>query len=262
MLIDTHAHLNFRAYRKDRPAVINRCLQESLRVINVGSQLQTSLAAIELAQQYPRQMYAAVGFHPCHAGDTDFHELQFTELTEKYTDQIVAIGEIGLDFFRLPEEPAGQKTILIERQKTILRFFLKLSEERNLPIIFHCRDAYNELLDEIESSELSAGGVVHCFLGDQPTADKFLARGLHLGCTGIITFTDDPGLLEVIKNVPLESLLIETDAPYLAPVPYRRQRNEPIYVKHVAEKIAELKKIPYQVVVNATTKNAEQLFRL
>ena len=262
MLIDTHAHLNFRAYRQDRTDVINRCLQTGLRVINVGSQYQTSMTAIELAQQYPGQMYAAVGFHPSHAAEIEFQEQAFNELTEKYSAQIVAIGEVGLDYYRLPDGTAQSKEELKTYQKTILHFFLGLADRRKLPVIFHCRDAYAELLAELQSEKLPAGGVVHCFLGDQAIADQFLDRGLHLGFTGIITFTDYGRLLELIRRVPIDRMLIETDAPYLAPVPYRRQRNEPVYVKHVAEKIAELKNMPYQVVVAETTKNAERLFHL
>lgn len=261
MLIDTHAHLNFRAYRKDRPEVIARCLKEGMKVINVGSQQQNSLAAVELARQYPGNLFAAVGFHPIHVVDTDFVAPDFEKLLAENEKYIVAIGEVGLDYYRLPEDKR-LKEETISKQRETFRFFIGLARQHSLPLILHCRDAYADLLEELKGAELKSGGVVHCFLGNRSLARKFLDLGLHLGFTGIITFADNNELLEVVKEVPLDRILIETDAPYLAPGPFRRQRNEPPYVRYVAEKIAELKGISYDEVVRQTAENAVRLFRL
>lgn len=259
MLIDTHCHLNFKDFAEDYQQVIKRCQEKGMKVINVGSQVSTSARAVELANQYPSTLYAAVGFHPIHVED---HEFDLEKLQKLAEDQhTVAIGETGLDYYRLYADSKAEEERIKEKQKEMLRLQINLAKEQKLPIIIHCRDAYDELL-EILKEEKVKDGVVHCFLGDKEIGNQILEIGLHIGFTGIITFTDDQKLLDFIKEVPLEKVLIETDAPYLAPAHYRGKKNEPYYVEHVAEKIAELKGVAKEEVIEQTGNNAIKLFNL
>ncbi|MDD5342331.1 MAG: TatD family hydrolase [Patescibacteria group bacterium] len=260
-MIDSHAHLNYKAFQKDRNEVIQRCLDQDLSVINPGSQLDTSQLAVELAEQHPGQLFAAVGFHPIHSAKMKFELEDFRHLIKEHPSSIKAIGEIGLDYYHLEAESQEEIDAIKNHQKEILQSQINLAKEHGLPIIMHCRDAYTDLIDQIEKGELPAG-VVHCFLGNREIAQKFLKLGFYLGFTGIITFTKDQDLIGVIKEIPLDKVLIETDSPYLAPVPYRGQRNEPLYVRYVAEKIAQIKNLAFEEVVEATTNNAKRLFRL
>lgn len=260
MLIDTHGHLNFHKFDDDRDEVVRRCQAAGMKVINPSSQLPTSQAAVELAKHYPGDMYAAVGFHPTHTEDTEFSLEEFQRLFEVERKHIHAVGEIGLDYYRLPEGGDNQK--IIQHQKDIFRSMFELATKQNLPKIIHCRDAYDDLITELRGFGASHDGVIHCYLGSQAQATQFLDLGFYLGFTGIITFTDDEELLSVIKTMPLDRMLAETDAPYLTPVPLRGKRNEPLYVKHVIEKIAELRGLDYQTTEDALGENARRLFRL
>ncbi len=262
MLVDSHAHLNFKAYNKDRSDVITRCLQNNMKVINVGSQLPTSQKAVELALQNPDAMYAAVGFHPVHSEKIEYDLAAFRDLIEKNRKAIVAVGEIGLDYYRLEANTEEDEQKIKEDQKELFKIQYQLAQDNNLPVIVHCRDAYDDLINLCQEISDQHIGVVHCFLGDVAIADKFLQQGFLLGFTGIITFGDDEKLKEVIEHVPLKKMLIETDAPYLSPVPFRGKRNEPLFVQYVAEKIAEIKGISKDKVVEQTAGNASQLFQL
>jgi len=243
MFIDTHAHLNFSAFREDADQVIRRSLDNDVWLINAGSQYSSSKRAVEIAERYKESVYAAIGLHPIYAQD-GFDVEKYKELAK--SKKVVAVGEIGLDY---KEEYVSFK----EKQKEVFLKQLDLAKELNLPIIFHCRMAHQDLL-KIINSELR--GVIHCFTGTWEQAQKYLDMGFYLGFNGIIFKT---ALDEIIKKTPLGRILIETDCPFLTPPP-KQGRNEPIYVKYVAEKIAKLKGLSHGEIVQITTKNARQLF--
>ncbi len=279
MLIDTHCHLNFRAFKDDVDKVIKHADEAGVfRIINVGSQWETSKRAVKLAQTYGT-LYAAIGLHPIHLyeQEVDEEETHFKTRTEifdikKYTelahgakDKVVAVGECGLDYHRFPDKV--DQTEVKTRQQELFKQHIKLASEVGLPIIIHCREAYDDIFKILETSIseglLSKRGVSHCFLGTKAQAKKLLDLGFLLSFTGIITFKNVKSeLLEVVKQTPLERIMIETDAPYLAPQAYRGMLNEPAYVVEVAKKIAELKNIDFKEVAKITTQNAIDLFNL
>lgn len=248
MLVDTHSHLNFNAFKDDADQVIRRSLENNVWMINVGSQYETSKKAVEIAEKYENGVYAAVGLHPIHTQD-ELDRQKYKELAG--SKKVVAIGEIGLDY--KPEYISFK-----ERQKEIFLQQLDLAKELNLPVIFHCRMAHDELINELRIKNYELKGVVHCFTGNWAEAKKYLEMGLYLGFNGIIFKLD---LDEVIKNTPIDRILLETDCPYLTP-PQADGRNEPSYVKYVAEKIAKIKNISYEEISEITTKNAKEIFNI
>ena len=285
MLIDAHAHLNFQAYSQDREEVIKRC--QNMKVINIGSQYPTSRLALELAQEN-ENMFASVGLHPIHVLEqerdenetrekvnmTDEEQLvKIRELLDSDTaGRIVAVGETGLDYFRLV---TGHSSLVTrDKQKKVFLKHIELAHEFNKPLMLHCRDnkeepkkAYQDML-KIINYQLSiintrkVNGMIHCFSADAATARGFLSLGFYIGFTGIITFPNAKDLVEVVKQVPLNRILTETDCPYLAPQPVRGERNEPRYVEYIARKIAEIKEISYDEVITAVEENAKNLFKI
>lgn len=246
-------------------------------MINVGSQYSTSKRAVDMAGRYVNGVYAAIGLHPIHLADgifktkLDEEEVIIPTKNEEFdydkykqlakSSKVVAIGEIGLDYYYRPKT----KTKLDEfknRQKEVLLMQLDLAKELNLPVIFHCRSAHEDLINEIRSRDEIGSpkitGVIHCFTGTWEEAQKYLAMGFYLGFNGIIFKLD---LDEVIKKIPLDKILLETDCPYLTPKPIEG-RNEPLYIKYVAEKIAGLKNETFEKISEITTQNAKQLFKI
>jgi TatD DNase family protein len=272
MLIDTHAHLNFNAYKDDSPEVVRRSLAENIWVINVGSQYSTSKRAVLMAQEYGPGVFAAIGLHPIHLSKgifktkIDQEEIEFETREEEFdyekykelaqNKKVVAIGEIGLDYWYKPKSQAKLSEFK-ELQVSILKSQIKLAKELDLPVIFHCRLAQQDLLN-ILKEEKGLKGVIHCFTGNLTEAQEFLALGFYLGFNGIIFKLD---LDQVIKEVPLDKIILETDCPYLTPPP-KEGRNEPVYMKYVAEKIAKLKNLSYQEISEITTQNAKTLFKI
>ncbi|MFA5084257.1 MAG: TatD family hydrolase [Candidatus Paceibacterota bacterium] len=250
-LFDSHAHLNFKAFNNDYPKIIKKCLEENLWLVNVGSKYDTSEKAVSIAETYPKGIWAAIGLHPTHVGDENFIYQKYLALA-KSSDKVVAIGETGLDYYRTTDP---QSRI---RQKELFLNHLKLSQELNKPLILHCRDAYDDLLRELKN--IKTKGVIHCFSGDYQQAKQFLDLGFYLGFTGIITYS--AAYDAIVKDMPLEKILVETDCPYLAPVPHRGQRNEPLYVKYTAQKIAEIRGISLEKTAEQTFQNTLKLFGL
>ncbi len=251
-LVDTHAHLDASDYRNDRAAVVTRAASNSVGIITVGVDQQSSRAAVQLAKRH-RLIWASVGVHPHEAKTLDEAVLSDLEkLTQR--EQVVAIGEIGLDYYRDLSPRAVQRRAFREQ--------IALAQKLNLPIIVHNRDSTDDLLAVLRELSSSYRGVIHSFLGSTAQADAFLSLGFHLGIGGPITFTKTDDLREAVRHVPLEKILLETDCPYLSPVPHRGKRNEPAYVKHVAEAVSKIKEIPTQKVEQVTTENATRLFRL
>jgi len=258
MLIDTHCHLNFEAFEKDYREVAKRASEKGMKIVTVGSQKQTSQRAVEIAHEFPF-IFAAVGLHPTHLTDEEFIAEDYFKMAKD--SKVVAIGETGLDYYQMWAENKEEEQAAKDAQKELLKKHLVLAKESDLPVILHCRDAYEDLIEFLKKQE-KIPGVIHCFLASREIARQFLALGFYLGFTGIITFTDDQELFEVVKEVPLEKMFIETDAPYLAPAAYRGKRCEPIYVEEVAKKIAALKNIPVEQVIEQTGKNAEEFFKI
>lgn len=271
MLTDTHCHLNFQKFNDDREAVIQRAQAVGVtRFLVPGLDLPSSREAIELAEKHP-SIYAAVGFHPT---DLDkFSETAFNEIRELAKHpKVVAIGEIGVDHYWVKEK-ANRKY-----QVEILRRQLKFAGEIGKPVIIHMREegdawfgsasaALIEVLTEWQA-ELAAQnhpllqrpGVLHSFNGNLETAQKALELGFFIGVTGPVTYKNAEVKRQIIRQVPLERLLIETDSPFLAPVPHRGKRNEPAFVREIADKIAETQSRNLEEVADATTANAARLF--
>jgi TatD DNase family protein len=274
MIIDTHTHLNFNTYKDDSPEVIKRTLEAGVFMINVGSQYSTSCRAVEIAQKYNEGVYAAVGLHPIHLETglvkikDDPEEVQFNTIEEDFdyekykilaqNKKVVAIGEVGLDYYWRPKTKIRQE-LFKQKQAEILLKQIALAEELDLPVIFHVRMAHNELIDLLEKhNNPKLRGVIHCFTGTQEQAEKYLKMGFYLGLNGIIfKFNID----KIIEQMPLERILVETDCPYLTPVPMTG-RNEPLSVKYVIDKIAQVKNLDQEKIINATTENAKKLFKI
>lgn len=259
-LIDTHCHPQLSDYDGDRDNVIQRSLDSGIGLIVVGTTLTDSLAGIRLAEDYPDQpVYAAVGVHPTDQEGGDVRISDLTVLADH--PKVVAIGETGLDYFhRKPEDDPQDQIDLFEQQ-------IILAKQSALPLIIHCRDhhgqfsAYDDVLTLLGRHQVKKF-VMHCYSGDWTYAQKFLELGGMLSFTGIITFPNSQVMQEVLKNTPLDRMMLETDAPFLAPVPHRGKRNEPTYVLQVAEKAAELRGLTVADLVRQTTANAKQFFRL
>lgn len=273
-LIDIHAHVNFNAFREDGDGVIKRTLDKRVGMILVGSQFETSRRAVDYARRYLAGVWAAAGLHPIHLRELEvdaseiggegvpgfktrpeeFDPAKYKELA--LDTKTVAIGECGLDYYR-----TGRSQEEKEKQWNVLREHISLAREVNKPLIIHCRNAYDDLfriLKEENAGEM--GGTIHFFVGSVEDARKFLDVGFHLSFTGVITFARDYD--EVVKYAPLDRIMVETDAPYVAPVPYRGKRNEPLYVREIARRVAEIRGLSYEEVARATTENAIKLFRL
>lgn len=255
MIIDTHTHTNFDAFKDDYREVIDRALGENVWLINVGSDLATSKRAVEIAGEYKEGVYAAIGLHPTDAEKEIFDEKALSGLAQN--EKVVAIGECGLDFFRTKDEFEKQK------QKELFIKHIELSQKVGKPLIIHCRDAHDDLFKILEPRTYnleSAPGVMHFFTGTLEQAKKYIDLGFYISFSGVITFAKEYDIL--VKELPMDRILIETDAPYVSPAPMRGKRNEPSYVKYVAQKIADLKGISAGEVERQTTENAGRLFKL
>jgi TatD DNase family protein len=261
LLVDTHCHLDFESFDDDREAVLARAQEAGvLRMINPGVDLASSQAALRLAERYPG-VYAAVGVHPNDAAGWDDASLEELRALAG-RDKVVAIGEIGLDYYR--------DTTPRDLQKRIFKEQLDLAAEMGLPVIIHNREATDDLLEiledwhnKLENSSLALSarpGVLHSYSGDATQARRAISLGFRIGFTGPVTFRNAPDLQEVAAELSLENLLVETDAPFLAPHPKRGRRNEPANVRLIAEKLAELHGESIEAVAQITTANAGQLF--
>jgi len=268
-MIDTHAHLNFKDFAKDYSKIIQDSQDNDIEaIINVGSDLQTSEKALKIAAESD-VCFASVGIHPIH---TDRVKGMMSKEIQKKLEilgqakKVVAVGETGLDYYHLPSVKVEQERIK-EEQKKLFEIHLTLSQKLDLPLILHCRDAYDDLLEIIQktmeqwSNRTMVRGVIHCFCGSLETAKRFLDLGFNIGFTGMITYPGNENLSEVIKVIPLDKILVETDCPYLAPQIKRGERNLPYYVRYVILHIAKAKGLRFEEVEKATTRNAVKLFQ-
>lgn len=279
-LFDSHTHVQFHAFRDDADFVIRRALDQGVWMINVGTQRDTSKNAIEIAEKYPEGVYATVGLHPIHTEKSyyDPQELGSFSHSQEYENdvggftsrgeefdygyykklaehlKVIAIGECGLDYYRLGDDTK-------KKQEAVFLEHIRLAWEVAKPLMIHCRKAFSDLiriLEHCKSDLPDSRGIVHFFSGSREDAKKLLDLGFSFSFGGVITFVRDYD--DVLNFIPLERILLETDAPYVAPVPYRGKRNEPLYLEEVAKKLAEVKKISLDAIVETTTKNARILF--
>ena len=260
-LVDAHCHLNFDEFDNDRSQVVERAQENGVkRIIIPGIDVETSKTALKYANEFP-QVFAAVGVHP--NSGLSWTQDSLTEIRQLAVDgKVVAIGEIGLDHYRDHTPWELQHSIFIQQ--------LELAAELELPVIIHNRDAAEEIVDILgnwRNSLLSNGlkladqpGELHSFSGTPEFANKIVAHKFKLGITGPVTFTNSKELQSIVRDLPLDCLLVETDAPYLSPHPFRGKRNEPANVRIVAEKIAQIKSITVEEVARSTTEVAEKLF--
>jgi len=251
MLIDSHAHL---VSLENLPEVLQRAEENNVeKIVSISSDLPSTEATISLADEYD-YIFATTGLHPHSAKEMCEEALlgidRFAE-----NDKVVAIGETGLDYFYMNSEKEIQINSFTEQ--------IRLGKEHELPVIIHVRDADQDMLEILKKESMAdAPGVIHCFTGDFDTAKKYLDLGFYISFSGIVTFKRSEELREAAKNIPLNKMLIETDSPYLAPVPHRGKPNEPSYVKYVAETIAEVRGMSFEEIAQATKSNAEKLFRI
>lgn len=254
MIFETHAHYDDEAFDPDREILLNNLKENEIEyVVNIGSSIKTSKQTITLARKYPF-IYGAIGVHPSETGELE--EENFLWLKEAAKDpKVVAIGEIGLDYYWDTPEREIQK-IWFERQ-------MELAKELKLPSVIHSRDAAADTLDMIKSAKLSeSGGVIHCFSYEKEMAKTYVDMGFYLGIGGVITFKNARKLKEVVAYIPIEYLVLETDAPYLSPEPNRGKRNTSLNIPYIAENIALIKGMEYNEVLRITNENAKKLYRL
>lgn len=262
MLIDTHVHLDFSQFDKDREKIIKELQNLDIKVINVGSHKQACLDSIELAKKH-KNIYAAVGIHPHDAEEVkDIPKLiKFLEKLAK-ENKIVAIGECGLDYYSF-DQGKFRKDLSPEtknKQKEVFKAQLKLSQKLKLPVIIHNRESHDDLLEIIK--DFKGKGVIHCFSGDKKFLKEVLDLGFYVGFDGNITFKNALDLQEIVKAAPIDKILVETDCPFLTPGPFRGLRNEPKNVKIIAEFIAELKQLSFSKLIPILNKNTKDLFSI
>jgi TatD DNase family protein len=254
MLIDSHAHLEMPEFKRDLEAVIQRAKQSGVAtILTVGTEQKDWARALEIAQAHPF-IFAILGVHPHNAKDIDGDTYSILRKLCQ-SEKVKAYGEIGLDFFR----NLSPREIQLQR----FREQIGLARELKLPIVIHDRDAHEETVEILKSEKAQDnGGVIHCFSGDYEMARQCMDLGFYISIPGSITFKNAGPFQEILRKLPLESLLVETDAPFLAPVPFRGKRNEPSYVRYTAQTVAEIKKVSFEKVAEMTTMNALRIFAI
>ncbi len=269
-LIDAHTHIQFAAYKEDRDEVIKRSLEAGIWLVNVGTQKDTSAEAVALAEKYSEGVYATVGLHPIHT-DKSFHDAQELGAGQSFTSRgevfdydvykklaqhpkVVAIGECGLDYYRLEADSKHKQEEAFIKQ-------IEFAHEVKKPLMIHCRSAFPDLISLLKANSYKLQvilGIVHFFSGTIDEAKELLDMGFYFTFGGVVTFVRDYD--EIIKTVPVNRILLETDAPYVTPAPHRGRRNEPAYVVEVAKKIGEIKGIDLEEVSHHTVENTRSVF--
>ncbi|MFH1233906.1 MAG: TatD family hydrolase [Patescibacteria group bacterium] len=279
MLIDTHAHINFNEFKDDGDEVIHRSLADNTWMILVGAEYKTSKRALEYANKYETGVYATVGLHPIHLSEIKAigEDYNFVSRQEDFNydvyeklarfKKVVAIGEIGLDYYHI--DPTADLVATKKKQQDAFLSQLKLACDLHLPVIIHCRQAHDDMLEILKKFKKDfndqlpkdkSWGVIHCFSGDEDLFWRYFSLGLMISFTGIITFSakwDD-----LIRKAPTDKIMVETDCPFMAPEPFRGKRNEPLLVKYVAKRIAEIKNLSLERIADVTTNNAKTLFNI
>ena len=263
MFVDSHTHLCYPDFAEELPQVVERAHAAKVtQIVSIATDLEAARKTLDIARRF-EAVYAAVGLHPGEVPNVSLCDMK--ELAQLATEpKVVAIGETGLDYYREAKEDAA----LRQQQKDLFWAQLELAKERKLPVVIHNRAAEADILEILGAhaaslpKEWRPWGVMHCFSGDEKFAFDCIEMGLLISYTGILTFKNATALREVARKVPLDNVMLETDAPYLAPVPHRGQRNESSYVPLIAEVLARVKGVSVEEVAQATTANAIRLFRL
>ena len=246
--IDTHSHIYYDKYNDDLDLVINKSIDNNVKqIICVGVDIESSIKSIKIAEKYDC-VYATVGYHPHESKDTIKNYLYELEKLSKH-EKVVAIGETGLDYHYNHSDKATQLKVFLEQ--------LELANALKMPVIIHNRNSDNDIIECLVKKNIS-NGVIHCFASNLEFAHKVINQGLNISFTGLITFVKE--LEKVISDVPINKIMLETDSPYLAPIPYRGKRNEPYMIKYIAEKISQIKNIALEEVRNQTTQTAKDFF--
>lgn len=254
MIFDTHAHYDDEAFETDRHEVIDKQYENGVNcIVNVGSDMVSSIRSIDLSKQYDF-VYAAVGVHPNETGSMEHENIE-----ELYrlgqNSKVVAVGEIGLDYYYKEPDHDIQKQWFIEQ--------INLAQKLGKPIIVHSRDAAKDTLDIIKLfSNKNITGVIHCFSYTKEMAEEYVNMGFYIGIGGVITFKNAKKLREVVEVISIDNIVLETDCPYMAPEPNRGQRNTSLFIKYVAEEIGRIKSIPYDEVIRITQNNARRLYNM
>ena len=255
MLIDSHAHLDDRRFNADRDMLIKSLKENNVDlVLNIGADIKTSWASVDLAKKYDN-IYAVVGVHPHSAKDLEGSDLSELRSMAKQ-DKVVAIGEIGLDYYR-DNSPRDIQRKWFKKQ-------IELAQELDMPVVIHSREATQETFDILKeaSKKKKLKGILHSYSGSYEMAVEYIKLGFYISISGPVTFKNARVLRDLAARIPLDKLIIETDAPYLTPEPYRGKRNEPMFVKYVAEKIAEVRGTTFEEIANMTSQNLLELLDL
>lgn len=261
MMIDTHCHLNFKAFNKDRHQVIERAIKTGVeKIIIPGAKIDSSKKGVEIAQQY-ESCYAAVGIHPHHSNQIDESQEELNSLVKQA--KVVAVGEIGLDYHRYHNYPPISSSVK-KAQRELFLLQLELAKKMHLPVIIHCREAYEDLLTILEMSAAKGQfrGVFHCFEGTEKQLTEVLDLGFYAGFDGNITYEENSLLRKLVKLTPLDRLLLETDAPFLTPLPFRGQRNEPAFITYLTKCVAEIQQKSFEDIAGIISFNAQKLFNI
>ncbi len=251
MIFDSHAHYDSKQFEEDRDQLLNSMQENGIgTIVNSAADWDSVTEVVELAEKYPF-IYAAVGLHPDEVGDLNEERFAYLKM-QCQKEKVVAVGEIGLDYYWDNESHDVQKKWFIRQ--------LELARELDLPVIIHSRDAAADTLEIMQKYAQGLRGVIHCFSYSKELAREYVKMRFHIGVGGVVTFKNGKKLKEIVEEIPLERILLETDCPYLAPVPFRGKRNSSLYIPYIAEEIANLKGVTYEEVVTQTELNAKKLF--
>lgn len=250
LIFDTHAHYDDKAFDEDREELLNKIFNESVcGIVNQGTDIQTSEISISLSEKY-ENIYCAVGLHPEYLNESSINDIEKVKTLAKHK-KAVAIGEIGLDYYYdIPKD----------LQKTVFAKQLEIANELNLPVVVHDREAHGDTLEYLK--RYKPKGIVHCFSGSVEMAKEVIKLGMYIGMGGVVTFKNAKKTVEVIQNIPLEYLVLETDAPYLSPVPFRGKRCDSSMIKYTAQRIAEIKNTTAEKILEITRQNAQTVYNI
>lgn len=251
MIFDTHAHYDDAQFDEDREELLNSMQEQGVGVIvNVSATYDSCESVVDMVQKYPF-MYAAVGIHPDEVGSLT--EERFARMEELFQrDKVVAVGEIGLDYYWDNESHDIQKKWFVRQ--------LDLARRLSLPVLIHSREAAVDTMEVMKEQAKGLKGIIHCYSYSREMAKEYVKMGFHIGVGGVVTFKNARKLKETVEEIPLTSIVLETDCPYLAPVPYRGKRNQSGYIRYVAEAIAEIKGVSFDEVVAQTRENAREVY--
>lgn len=280
MIVDTHCHIQFKGMDADRDAIIARCREKNMILNLVGTQKDTSYRAVDLAKQHD-DMFVSLGTHPNHLYPTyideeessfmsreeDFDDAYYEDLYNQAPEKIIAMGETGLDLYHIPSPLEMPTEQILEKQKKVFLAHADFAFRHDIPLVIHVREAHEHMIEVLKSLDRPIRATIHCYTGNWEYAQEYLALGCYLGFTGVITFPPKKtnpeqqlGLLEVVQKMPMDRMLVETDAPFLAPQAYRGQRSEPWMCEEQIKKIAELRGMEANEVEKLVFENSLRLF--